>query len=80
MGAGESAQLREVRRKFKPLGPAVVDVVKITEQVEKGVPEFMQWVCPRPNPHFHPFRSFTELNLNGHNTIYPHQSPKCLFS
>jgi len=43
-GAGESTELRELKRRYKSLGPAVVDSVKITEQLDKGVPEFMQWI------------------------------------
>lgn len=43
VGAGESAQLREVKRRFKTLGPAVIDLVKITENIDKGIPEFMKW-------------------------------------
>jgi len=66
VGAGESVQLREIRRRFKPLGPAVVDLVKITEQVDKGVPEFMQWVRLRGLPNADcssPYLSVTVCHL-----------------
>jgi len=44
VGAGESAQMREINRRFKPLGQQCVELVKVTESApeDAGVPEFMK--------------------------------------
>jgi len=43
VGAGEDPQMRELRRRFKPLASRTVELVQLTEE-GKDMPEFMKYI------------------------------------